>query len=253
MKRIFGVMILAAACTAASAQELSSGLSTDVIQITSNFTGTEIVLFGAVEDTSRLSPLQERDTVSDVVVVIRGPDTDVTVRRKERILGLWINRKQVVLGGLPGYYFLASTRPLTQIASSATLDRFGLGTTHLTAHAAGANGEAPAFLSAAVRTYLRDGLYRENGTIEFLGRTLFRARIPVPAAVPDGPYKAEVYLFQNGNVVSAQSSPLYIDKSGFERQVYNYAYRDALLYGIATVLMALLLGWLSFAVVRQRG
>jgi uncharacterized protein (TIGR02186 family) len=235
------------------AQNLSSGLSTDVIQITSNFTGTEIVLFGALEDTSRLSPLEERDVTSDVIVVIRGPDTDITVRRKERIAGLWINRKQVTLTGLPGYYFLASTRPLSQIAAPAILDRFGLGTSHLAAHATGATDESSAFLTAAVRTYTRDGLYRETGTIEFLGRTLFRARIPVPATVPDGPYKAEVYLFQNGGVVSAQSSPLYVDKSGFERRVYNYAYRDGALYGLATVAMALLLGWLSFAIVRQRG
>ncbi len=237
--------------TAARAQDLSSGLSTDVIQITSNFTGTEIVLFGALEDTSHA--IQDRNATSDVIVVIRGPDTDITVRRKDRIAGLWINRKQVALEGLPGYYFLASTRPLNRIAAPAILDRFGLGTNHLTARTTGAGDEGPAFLSAAVRTYTREGLYRESGSIEFLGRTLFRARIPVPATVPDGPYKAEVYLFQNGGVVSAQSSPLYVDKSGFERRVYNYASRDGALYGLATVIMAILLGWLSFAIVRQRG
>src|SRR5205823_12732707 len=87
--------------------------------------------------------------------------------------------------------------------------------------------------------------------IEFLSRTLFRARIPVPASVPPGEYRAEVYLFQNGTIASAQSSPLFIDKSGFERQVYNYAYQASFAYGFAAVLMALALGWAGDLVFRQ--
>ena len=31
--------------------------------------------------------------------MIRGPALDMTVRRKERILGIWVNREQVVFSG----------------------------------------------------------------------------------------------------------------------------------------------------------
>ena len=51
--------------------------------------------------------------------------------------------------------------------------------------------------------------------------------------MPPGLYRAEVYLFQGGTVVSAQSSPLFIDKSGFERRVYDFAYQRSLAYGIS--------------------
>ena len=246
---LFAAMLFTA--SPASPADLVSGLSTDLIQITSNFTGADIVLFGAIEPSEELGPA----AAQDLVVVIRGPSLDMTVRRKARVLGVWVNNEQVVFTGLPGYYFLASTRPLDDIASVPTQERFRLGTANLqyTANAAIEPDEADAFRAAAIRDRKREGLYWESPTgIEFLSRTLFRARIPVPASVPPGLYNAEVYLFQGGTVVSAQSSPLFIDKTGFERRVYDFAYQRSLAYGISAVLMAVLLGWVASVAFRQR-
>jgi uncharacterized protein (TIGR02186 family) len=251
--RVFLAIVAAAlfGCASAQADDLVAGLSTDLIQITSNFTGTDIVLFGAIEPTEEAGPAKDQD----LVVVIRGPQIDMTVRRKARILGIWVNRVQTVLTGMPGYYFLASTRPLDDIASLATQQRFRLGTANLESGALGGMKpeEVAAFRAAAIRDRKREHLYWESPTgIEFLSRTLFRARIAVPAAVPPGEYRAEVYLFQNGTVASAQSSPLFIDKSGFERRVYNYAYQASFAYGFAAVLMAFAFGWVGFVVFRER-
>jgi len=235
----------------ASPADLVSGLSTDLIQITSNFTGADIVLFGAIEPSEELGPTGDQN----LVVVIRGPALDMTVRRKSRVFGIWVNSEQVAFTGLPGYYFLASTRPLDDIASVPTQERFRLGTANLqyATSAAIDPQEADAFRAAAIRDRKREGLYWESPTgIEFLSRTLFRARIPVPASVPPGLYNAEVYLFQGGTVVSAQSSPLFIDKTGFERRVYDFAYQRSLAYGIAAVLMAIVLGWIASVAFRQR-
>ena len=245
------VAVLLFAAGPVAADDLVSGLSTDLIQITSNFTGADIVLFGAIEPSEETGPAKAQD----LVVVIRGPDLEMTVRRKARILGVWVNREQIEFTGLPGYYFLASTRLLDDIASPATLDRFHLGTSNLesTTKVKIDPDEANAFRAAVIRDRKREHLYWESPTgIEFLSRTLFRARIPVPASVPPGEYRAEVYLFQGGTVVSAQSSPLFIDKTGFERRVYNYAYQASLAYGFGAVFMAIALGWLGSVVFRQR-
>ena len=121
------IAALLSLCVPAGAQELASGLSTDLIQITSNFNGTDIVLFGAIEATGETTPNNDQD----LVIVIRGPPVDMTVRRKARVFGIWMNREEVQLSGMPGYYFLASTRPLDDIASLATLQRFRLGTANL--------------------------------------------------------------------------------------------------------------------------
>jgi len=236
---------------AARSEDLVAGLSTDLIEITSDFTGAEFVVFGAIEGTDNENPT----VTHDVMVVIRGPDVDLTVRRKDRFLGIWINREQIPFSGMPGYYFTASSRPLNQIANPATLARFQFGSANLPAQplVSATPQEIAAFKAAAVRSLEREHLYGDApGGVEFLSRTLFRARIPVPAITPPGQYRAEVYLFRNGDVVSAQSTPLFIDKTGIERQIYNFAYEASLSYGLITVAMAFLAGWLGYLVFRQR-
>ena len=95
-------------------------LSSHVVAITSGFTGANLLLFGAVEAEG-----------GDVVVVVRGPSQNELIRRRDRLLGLWINRHQATISGAPAYYQLASTRPLDQIAQPAMLDRHALGIDHL--------------------------------------------------------------------------------------------------------------------------
>ena len=69
--------------------------------------------------------------------------------------------------------------------------------------------------------------------------------------VARGQYNAEVYLFRNGTVEAAQSSPLFIDQIGMERRVFNLAHQWPLFYGLAAVLMAAFLGWLSSVLFRR--
>ena len=83
-----------------AADPLVVDLSSHVVAITSGFHGTNLLLFGAVDVEG-----------GDVVVVIRGPSQAELIRRRDRWLGLWINRSQATITGAPSYYQLASTRP----------------------------------------------------------------------------------------------------------------------------------------------
>src|SRR3954468_11791896 len=82
---------------AACAEDLVSGLSQDQVQITSNYAGTDIVVFGAIESADASPGAGARD----VVVAVRGPDMDFTVRRKARVAGIWLNRGRITLYGMP--------------------------------------------------------------------------------------------------------------------------------------------------------
>ncbi len=72
---------------AAAAERLVFALSTHRVLINSSFTGAELVLFGTVEPngTARQNPGY------DLVVTVTGPKQDVVTRRKERMLGIWVN------------------------------------------------------------------------------------------------------------------------------------------------------------------
>jgi uncharacterized protein (TIGR02186 family) len=228
-----------------ASEDLVSGLSQDTVEITSNYTGTDIVVFGAIEH-------PEYAGINDVVVIVRGPDTDITVRQKSRVVGIWINRDQAKLIDMPSYYFLASTRPVDKLAASYTLQRYSIGLTNITPTKIVSHHDPEPFRLALIRHLQQQGLYGEApGGVEFLSPTLFRARVPVPASVPRGAYNAEVYLFRDGTVISAQSTPLFIDQTGLERRLYNFAHASPLSYGLSTVLMAVLLGWISSLVFRR--
>ena len=222
-----------------------AGVSQDTIQITSNYTGSDIVVFGAIEG-------QQSTVGRDIVVVVRGPDSNIVVRRRDRVAGVWINHDAASLNGMPAYYFLASSRPLSAIAPAPVLARYDIGLQNLQPDSVHSHHDYEPFRQAALRHLERDGLYAQSeGGVEFLSSTLFRAHVPVPASVTRGQYNVEVYLLRGGDVESAQSTPLFIDQTGLERRLYNFAHQQPLAYGAAAVLMALIMGWLSSVIFRR--
>lgn len=248
MRQIAAFAIVAGLATApAGAEQLVSGLSQDRIQITSSYSGTDIVVFGAIENGSQPKG-------RDVVVVIRGPTTDFVARRKARVAGIWVNSDRVVVRGMPAYYYLASTRAIELLATEDTLARYDLGLANIEPAEATTPVAAKleVYRQAIVRARERQGLYAERSDgVEFLGPSLFRVRIPVPAAVPRGQYNADVYLIRDGAIIGAQSTPLFIEQAGLERGLFNFAHDWPLAYGVSAVVMSLMLGWLSSVLFRQ--
>jgi uncharacterized protein (TIGR02186 family) len=251
---------LIAAALPARADQLVTDLSEHQVAIRSNFTGTQILVFGAVEARTPGSRALNRD----VVVVVQGPNAAMTVRRKERVAGVWVNHDSVTYPNVPGYYAIASTRPLEVTTTPETLKALRIGIENIepgTASATAIDGttqilppdEETAFWKALIRNKRRDGLYiNVPGGVTFLGQTLFRATVDIPATVPVGLYTAKVYLLQDGEIIDTISSPLYIDKRGIERFIYRMAHSDPLLYGLLAVLGAAFAGWLASAVMGRR-
>ena len=81
---------------------------------------------------------------------------------------------------------------------------------------------------------------------------LYRARITIPSQVPVGTYTAETFLVANGKVIAAATREIQIDKSGFERFVALAARRHGFLYGLASVILSLGLGWVAALAFRRR-
>ena len=254
------LMLFAMSLVPASGAQLITDLSEHQVRIRSNFTGTQILLFGAIE----VNNAKERAQHRDVVIVVTGPVRPVTVRRKARVAGIWINHDSLTFPKVPGYYAVASSRPLEVTAETSLLQREQIGVDNVDFGipvAQGVDGSVEImtpgdevnFVKALIRNKRREKLYiSDPGGIIFLGQTLFRATVEIPANVPVGLYTATVFLFHDGKVVDAISSPLYIDKSGMERFLYRFAHNHALLYGLLAVFGAALAGWLGSMILRQR-
>jgi uncharacterized protein (TIGR02186 family) len=236
----------------ARAEELAAGLSKDDIKISSSFTGTDLVLFGAIEGEGGASIATVQD--HDIVVVVRGPGTVVTVRRKERLGPIWINRDQRRFVGVPGFYFVASTKPLNEIGDAATLDRYHLGLSHLDFNPPAGSVMPPLeYRGAIVRAKSKSELYSEHsGGVQFISGSLFRTTIALPSNLPSGTYDVNVYLFRRHEIVTAFSTPLRIGKTGVERLLFKFANDLPWVYGLVAVLLAAFAGWASAVVFRQR-
>jgi uncharacterized protein (TIGR02186 family) len=233
----------AAAPTAAPAQALIADLSQHLIAITTMFTGSDVVLFGAI------------DGPGEVVMVVTGPRAPVTVRRKAQTAGIWVNRKSITFNQVPGYYAVAASRPLAELAPATMLARHGIGPENVRLEPSRpmAAEQYADFRNALIRNKQRDGLYvRDVDAVEFLGEHLFRATIHFPANVPVGLYQVEVLLLRDGEVVGAQSTPLAVSKTGFSAEVFEFAHGQPAMYGVGAVMLAAGAGWLANLVFRRR-
>jgi uncharacterized protein (TIGR02186 family) len=222
---------------------LVADLSKHLVAITTGFTGTEVLLFGAVEQGG------------EVAVVVRGPNTPVTMRRKSRVAGIWMNTASMTFERVPSFYAVAASAPLKEIATPAVRQRNGIGLDALDIDLPPAKASpnvAREWREALIRAKQRNGLYaREVGRVTFLGARLFRTEVYFPATVPTGSYQVETYLLRDGQVVSAQTTPLIVSKVGIEAELTRFAYDFAAVYGLVAIMIALLAGWGGYALFRK--
>jgi uncharacterized protein (TIGR02186 family) len=241
------VLLMFAFATVAAAdpakESVEADASTRQVAITSSYTGTEILVFGTVENS--VQPSATAGTY-DVVVVVEGAAVPVVVRKKSEIGGLWFNTNSVRFASLPSYYAIASTRPIDEFADHAVLDANEIGFEHVRMVPSGSRhtvtmepAEFAEFKDALIRLKQREGLYvKSDSGVAFIGRSLFRATIQLPPNVPVGPLVARVYLFKEGRLLGQYRSRVMLERQGLERYIHDTAIGQPLLYGIATVLIA---------------
>ena len=236
------IALMASAFAANAADPLVADLSSHRIAIDSSFVGSEVLLYGAV------------DGKADVIVVVRGPEERITVRRKERIAGVWINADAMVFERTPAYYAVAANRPLDEIAHAnlLALYQIGLDVLGLPAEAGRTSEDTAEFREALIRNKIRQELYyAEIGKLSFLGDRLFRTLLSFPGNVPTGTYMTEIFLIRDGSVVSAETTPLFISKTGYQAEIGYLARTQPALYGLAAITVALFAGWAAAAAFRR--
>ncbi len=218
------------------AEGLVADLTNHLIAITTGFTGASVVLFGAT------------DGPGDVVVAVRGPEREMTIRRKNRIAGIWVNTQEVTFANAPSFYAVAASHAIEEILSpaAAAFYRLGVANLKLEAQTPAPSVVVDAFRAALERTQQQAGLFvNRMGKVDFLGERLFRTTIAFPANVPTGTYLVEVFLVRDKDVVSGQTTPLVVSKVGVDAAVFEFSGRQPGFYGAIAVLTAVVAGWLA--------
>lgn len=232
---LLACVLLLISCTHANATPVVADLSNYRIDIDARFIGTRLFLFGS------------RNGNGDVVVVIRGPNREFTVRRKERILGMWINRKYVTFEPAPDFYAMASSRPMDALEHNNLMMKLGIGNNTLlkVKDVASRKLDVADFEEALLSYQSKRRLYRDVSKLQFMGDSLFKATFEFPDTISRGDYIAEIYLLQNDQLIGMQSIPIVVSKTGFDGAISSLAHDAPWLYGIIAISLALGSGWVA--------
>lgn len=220
------------------AQGVVADISESAVSISTGFLGTDLLLFGAIEP----------DT--DVVVVVEGPPEVATVRRKDRVGGIWMNNDEIAFSDVPTFYAVLSNRPVDEFTSDVTREVYGIGVGDMTLKPLRLDdqkrGDLSVFRDALVRAKTFRGLYHKaERSVSIMWGRLFRTDLRIPVNAPVGSYWIRVFLFRDGQIVAAQTSVLGVDKVGLTAEIFDLAHRHSLAYGVLAVLVAAVAGWVA--------
>ncbi len=242
--------LLLALALPVQAEEVVAGLSQNQVSITANFDGSEILIFGAVK---REAPIPVEGGPLQVVITVAGPSQPVTVRRKEKRYGIWINTEAVEVDLAPSFYAIATSGPFSEVLTDVEDLRHHVSIPRAI-RSVGAPmtvQDAASFSEALIRIRQRADLYQINeGTVEVSEETLFGTSVALPANLTEGDYTTRIFLTRDGRIVDEHETVIYVQKVGLERFLFNLAHERPLIYGILSLAIAIAAGWMASAVFR---
>lgn len=244
MTRILAALLAFFALTAQNDPVLVPEVSQHKIELRQGFTGTELLLFGAVLPPSGRS----RGEPYDIVVVLKGPAQPIRLREKQQVGGIWMNADALDFRSAPSYFAVASNRPMDEIVDDRTAAIFEFGTDFIQLSPTGTIDpeEQTRFRNGLVDLRQRQGLYKQDfAGVQLREGVLYQARISLPSSVLAGTYTAETFAVSRGRVVASAIAEVEVEKVGFERFVEVAAQYWGFFYGLAAIALSVGMGWLA--------
>ena len=241
------LFLLIASMAAVQAKDsVIGGLSTRNISINTTFTGSDILVFGTIKRTN-----SKKIVPSDIIIEVFGPKTDITVRRKKKIFGIWVNSDPVKINNSPSFYSIVSSNKLDDILKKNEQLKSKIGIIQFFDPKNSDLNYIEA-VKAQLRIKNKKGYYKfNNPPIKLKESSLFSARIALPANLTEGDYNTKIHLIQRGIVTNTSLDTIRVRKVGLEKWLYKTAIKSPLFYGIFSVLLALFLGWGASAIFRR--
>ncbi|MEM7644415.1 MAG: TIGR02186 family protein [Pseudomonadota bacterium] len=242
-------ILLLALALPARAEEVVAALSQDRVSISTSFDGQEILIFGAIK---RDAPAPDGAALG-VIIAVSGPGAPVTVRRKDRRFGIWVNVESVDVNRAPSFYAVASNGPLSDRLTETEDQRHRISIPRAirAVGAATMSAQSSDFLEALIRVREAAGIYKvAEDAVHLRDDTLFSAEIALPSDLTEGDYQTRIFLTRDGAVVDSFSTSIFVRKVGLERLIYNLAHDQPLIYGLLSLAIAIAAGWGASAIFR---
>lgn len=231
----------------AGAETVVAGLSQEEISITTNFDGSEILIFGAVR---REAPPPGSDPL-EVIVTVQGPSRPVTVRRKDRRFGIWVNTDASEIDLAPTFYAVSTSGPLAEVLTQTEDLRHRVSVPRAIRAVGTGISDQESFTEALIRIRSDSSAYQLNeSAVRVRQQTLFDTAVRLPSNLTEGAYRTRIFLTRGGEVVDVHEQEIPVRKVGLERIIYTLAHQRPLVYGLLSLAIAVCAGWLASALFR---
>ena len=224
--------------------QIVADLSQENVKISTDFQGAKILLFGAYDGKKG----------DDIIVIVTGPKGLVTVQKKEKILGVWVNTRKVNYINTPKYLSISSNRRIDDILNKKTqkISEIGLNNLKIRIQPGIKVEKEGNWRQALTRNMLKSNLWSINENSVTLNKdSLFRSYLKLPSNVITGQFEVKILHYRNSKLVSQQINSINVSKSGISAEIYNIAQDYSTLYGIFAVFLAVLVGWGSNLIFRK--
>ena len=224
--------------------QIVADLSQENVKISTDFQGAKILLFGAYDGKKG----------DDIIVIVTGPKGLVTVQKKEKILGVWVNTRKVNYINTPKYLSISSNRRIDDILNKKTqkISEIGLNNLKIRIQPGIKVENEGNWRQALTRNMLKSNLWSINENSVTLNKdSLFRSYLKLPSNVITGQFEVKILHYRNSKLVSQQINSINVSKSGISAEIYNIAQNYSTLYGIFAVFLAVLVGWGSNLIFRK--
>jgi uncharacterized protein (TIGR02186 family) len=217
------------------ANTIISAISSNQINIDTKFSGAEILLFGAKEERG------------EIVILVRGPQRNYLISKKERFLGVWHNNTRLAFKNIYDYYSLSSTSSQSEY-NKELLETLEIGEKNLKFKSKNSQNQIieEEFRFQLINKFKRDHLYINNKKdIEFLNDSLFKAVLKFPKNISRGVYMVEIYLINGENLTAFQAIPIFINQVGLTADIHDFAYNNPFLYALSAIFIAIFAGFIA--------
>jgi len=227
-------------CNIANARPIISGISPTKVEIDTNFSGTEVLLFGS------------KSNYGDLIIMVKGPKKDYAISKKDKILGIWHNKERIKIKDIYSYYAFFSTNK-NYYLNYKLFPKIEAGENNIIFNSDEKNNRKnSAFKIEFIKIKKEDNLYYEYPKgITFLDEKLYKIKINFPKNIPSGVYSAEIYLINNDIISAYQTIPIYVKKIGLGSEIYDMAKNRPYIYGLLAIFIAIFSGILANFIFRR--
>ena len=222
-------------------------LSDKTINIATNFSGKEIIIFGLTNPDH------------DTILILKGPDKNAKLTIKERFFGIWIETKKYTYTNIPSIFFIASTSLIEDILDERTIRQKGLNFKNFDYDNLNNNQTKKTKIyedslymwdKNFIRKQIENGFYRKYN-LEIVDNKLFQTRIFFPSNTIPGIYNVEIFQVKNNSIINEDNKQIIIKKTGLGNTIYKFAIKQPSLYGIISIIFAVLAGLIAATAFRR--